>query len=78
MHERSIEMHNLRYNPFIGDGDSSSFSTVEKSMPYGPLITHYKHDCVNHVTKRMGTGLRELIKQYKGSGLKLNLATKCI
>ena len=32
--ERSIEKHGLRYLPFIGDGDSSSFSTVEKLMPY--------------------------------------------
>ena len=63
---RSIKKHNLRYRPFIGDGDSASFSHVEKSLPYGVLYPIEKHGCVNHITKRMGTGLRKLIQNNKG------------
>ena len=66
IYERSIEKHGLRYLPFIGDGDSSSFSTVEKLMPYGPMCIIEKAECVNHITKRMGTGLRTLLRDYKG------------
>ena len=67
MYERSVKEYGLRYRPFIGDGDSSSFSTVEKSMPYGPLCHIEKAECTNHVTKRMGTALRRLLKNTKGT-----------
>ena len=66
---RSIEKHNVRYRPFIGDGDSSSYSAVEKESPYGPLYPVEKEECVSHITKRMGTNLRELLKEYKGKKL---------
>ena len=66
MYERSLKLHNIRYQPFIGDGDSSSYSNVEKSNPYGVIHPVAKSECVNHVTKRMGTGLRSLTRDYKG------------
>ncbi|XP_057304114.1 uncharacterized protein LOC130641359 [Hydractinia symbiolongicarpus] len=69
MYMRSLEKHNIRYLPFIGDGDSSSFRSVESLMPYGPLVNIEKHECVNHITKRMGTGLRSLLKEFKGRKL---------
>ena len=67
MFERSVTLHNVRYRPYIGDGDSSSFSNVEKNIPYGPLLLVTKSECINHVTKRMGTALRSLQKEYKGT-----------
>ena len=66
LYQRSIEKHNLRYSPFIGDGDSSAYKTIESTMPYGPLRYIPKAECTNHVTKRMGTGLRTLIQSHKG------------
>ena len=66
MYQRSVEKHGLRYNPYIGDGDSSSYSRVSKASPYGVLRPIGKSECYVHVTKRMGTGLRKLIKEYKG------------
>ena len=74
MYKRSIKLHNIRYRPFIGDGDSSSYSLVEKSAPYGPLLDILKSECVNHVTKRMGSGLRKLLQEYKGNTLFLKAA----
>ena len=71
IYHRSIKLHNIRYRPFIGDGDCASFSMIEKEMPYGPLVDIKKSECVNHITKRMGTGLRQLLQDYKGTALSL-------
>ncbi|XP_057313669.1 uncharacterized protein LOC130654985 [Hydractinia symbiolongicarpus] len=69
LYKRSIEKHNIRYNPYIGDGDSSAFSNVDKERPYCATCFVAKEECVNHVTKRMGTNLRKLVKDMKGKKL---------
>ena len=66
LYERSISNFGIRYNLYIGDGDSSSYTNVDTNRPYGAMYAIEKRDCVNHVTKRMGTNLRALIKDYKG------------
>ena len=66
LYERSIDKHNIRYKPFIGNGDSSSYSAVDKLRPYGPMHNIEKSECVNHVTKRMGMNLKALLREYKG------------
>ena len=69
LYGRSEENFNLRYNPYIGDGDSSSYSNIDRTRPYGQAFFVEKDECVGHVTKRMGTGLREIIKSEKGNYL---------
>lgn len=64
---RSVKLRKLRYIPFIGDGDSKAYSAVSQDQPYGPAVFIPKEECVSHVTKRMGTGLRTLVKDYKGN-----------
>ena len=66
MFSRSEAMHGLRYTTYLGDGDSSSYSGVVKSRPYGPHIDINKEDCVGHIQKRMGTSLRKVTDTYKG------------
>ena len=34
MYQQSIQMHNVWYNPFVGDEDSSAYATVDKNRPY--------------------------------------------
>lgn len=63
---RSLEKHNLRYSPFVGDGDSKSYNEVVSLAPYGPTFFIPKEDCISHVTKRMGSALRRLTTEYKG------------
>ena len=58
LYERSIDKHNICYNPFIGDGDSSSYSAVDKLRPYRPMFNIDKSKCMNHVTKHMETNIR--------------------
>ena len=60
MFKRSIEKNKLRYTSYIGDGDTSSFSEVVQSKPYGDDVEIDKKECVGHVQKRMGTRLRTL------------------
>ena len=69
LYRRSVDKYGIRYNPFIGDGDSSAYSTVDKLRPYGALFFTEKRECVNHVTKRMGTNLRTLVRENKGNKL---------
>ena len=66
LHKRSINKHNIRYNPFIGDDDSSSNNAVDKLMPYGQMYNAEKSECGNHVTKRMGMNNRALLHESKG------------
>ena len=63
---RSAEKHNLRYNPFIGDGDSKAYNRVLREKPYGPDFQIKKEECIGHIQKRMGTRLRNLINKMKG------------
>ena len=34
LYKRSVEKRKIRYIPFIGDGDSSSYSKIFVEMPY--------------------------------------------
>ena len=63
---RSVDKYNLRYNPFVGDGDSSAFRTVTKAKPYGEDFTIEKEECIGHIQKRMGSQLRRLLTKNKG------------
>ena len=65
---RSIENHGLRYTHYIGDGDTSSFSVVSDSKPYGDIPIQ-KLECIGHVQKRLGTRLRNLCQKMKGNRL---------
>ena len=64
MFRRSIEKHKLRYTTLIGDGDSKTHKAIcdEKIYEVNKL------ECVGHIQKRMGTGLRKLKKEKKLGG----------
>jgi hypothetical protein len=53
-----------RYTSFVGDGDSSAFNAVKELNPY-PGVTVVKEECLNHVSKRLGSRLRNLKKNLK-------------
>lgn len=57
---RSTE-HNLKYETFIGDGDSSAYKAVCKlNDGRGPYdVAVIKEECINHVSKRIGARLRK-------------------
>jgi hypothetical protein len=57
--ERSIKLHDLVYNQFLGDGDSKTCDKLNSEEVYGPDVRIEKVDCINHVSKRIGTALRD-------------------
>ena len=59
---RSIANHSLRYTTLLSDGDSKAFAAVKALDVYGPDVSIDKEDCVNHVSKRMGTALRNIVR----------------
>ena len=63
--ERSVELNQLRYTEFYGDGDSKSFPAVKDVYP-GVIVR--KKECIGHVQKRVGTRLRKLKLKVKGLG----------
>ena len=62
--QRSVEKNKLRYTSYIGDGDTSSFSDVQKLQPYENDTVIEKKDCISHVQKRLSTRCRTLRQNY--------------
>lgn len=46
----------------IGDGESKTYSGIVNCEPYGDDLTIHEKECIGHVQKRLGTRLRELVK----------------
>ena len=66
--KRSIEEHKFRYVTMLSDGDSKAYDALVELNVYGNSVKMSKEDCVNHVSKRMGTALRNLISSAKAQG----------
>ena len=65
---RSVRKNKLLYSEYLGDGDSSSFRDVVLAKPYSAYaLEPQKLECVGHVQKRLGTRLRDKVKEYKGT-----------
>lgn len=81
---RSIKKNNLRYTTVLSDGDARTWTKLKELAPYGSSVQIAKEECVNHVHKRMGKGLRDLAAKNRLGGKKdgaltvnkINLLTK--
>ena len=67
--ERSRATRGLKYKDMLGDGDSSTYSTIVESKPYGEDCIPNKLECIGHVQKRVGSRLRKLKSSNKGRKL---------
>ena len=72
VYKRSEEKRGLRYVGYLGDGDSSAFNSVVASKPYGNTCKIYKLECINHIAKRVGARLRNLVETFKKNKQKLS------
>ena len=63
--KRSIDKIGMRYTTMLYDADSRSFDVVFREEIYGEDTAIEKVDCINHVFKRIGTALRNLISEAK-------------
>lgn len=50
--------------------NSSTYTTVNKSRHYNPVVFIHKEECVNHGTNQTRNNLRRLIQEYEGKKLK--------
>lgn len=62
--ERS-KSYGLRYTTVLSDGDAKTFSHLQQSKVYGDNVDLVKEECINHIHKRMGTALRNLVSDEK-------------
>lgn len=53
--ERSIEQYDVKYEYYIGDGDTKTFKHLIDSKPYGDDVIVKKKECCLHVKKRVYT-----------------------
>ncbi|XP_029347722.1 uncharacterized protein LOC115034565 [Acyrthosiphon pisum] len=63
--KRSIELHGLKFNKLIGDGDSSVSKRLLEMRPYGPNFHIEKIECRNHLLRNYGTKLAAVVKNSK-------------
>lgn len=67
MFQRSLAKYGLRYTTVVCDRDCHTFYALTAAGVYG-FISINKKDCINHMTKRMGTTLRGVLDKTKAQG----------
>lgn len=60
----------FRYTSVLSDGDSKAFQYITEARIYGDVKIK-KEECVNHVSKRLGTALRNCVKEWRSRGVTL-------
>ncbi|GFT02086.1 uncharacterized protein TNCV_83891 [Trichonephila clavipes] len=70
LRERSQEM-TFRYSTLLSDGDCKTFNYLTEKNVYGDKFEIKKEECINHVSKRLGTGLRNAVKESRARGISL-------
>ncbi|KAL4123428.1 hypothetical protein QTP88_015606 [Uroleucon formosanum] len=62
---RSIELHGLKFNRLIGDGDSNVTKRLKEIIPYGPTRLVEKIECRNHLLRNFSTKIAAVTKNTK-------------
>ncbi|KAK7863479.1 hypothetical protein R5R35_010515 [Gryllus longicercus] len=63
--KRSVAKCGMRYSTVLSDGDAKTFIHLVKEAVYGNDVQIEKEECINHIAKRMGIGLRNLVQEGK-------------
>ncbi|GFY17687.1 uncharacterized protein TNCV_1074221 [Trichonephila clavipes] len=65
MWRRSISDGQMRFVSMLSDGDSKTFQFLSDNKIYGSDIKIEKEECLNYIAKRLGTSLRNKVKEWK-------------
>ena len=67
---RSVDLFDAKYTSILGDGDAAVLCALNNLQPYGADAPIEKHECINHMGKRMFKGLEKIMKESgkKGKG----------
>lgn len=68
---RSIKECEMRYTTILSDGDAKTFLHLKERNIYGDEFEITKEECINHVAKRLGTALRNKVKECKMKGISI-------
>ncbi|GFW68753.1 uncharacterized protein TNCV_3639681 [Trichonephila clavipes] len=63
--KRSIKNCGMQYVSILSDGDAKTYQYLSALNVYDDCIKIVKEECINHVTKRLGTGLRNKISEWR-------------
>ena len=66
---RSERRHGFRYVTVLSDGDAKTFNHLVSLNVYGEDCTITKEECINHVSKRLGTALRKVAAEGRQEGV---------
>lgn len=69
--KRSVTDCGMRYTSVLCDGDAKTFQYLNEKKVYGKDVDIKKEECVNHVSKRLGTALRNKVKEWRTKGVTL-------
>ncbi|GFU19101.1 uncharacterized protein TNCV_4397041 [Trichonephila clavipes] len=61
----------FRYTTLLSDGDAKTHKFLNSLKIYGSDVEILKEECINHVSKRLGTSLRNLVKDWRAKGITL-------
>lgn len=61
----------FRYTTLLSDGDCKTFNFLSEKKVYGTDIEIKKEECINHVSKRLGTALRNVVKDSRAKKITL-------
>ena len=65
---QSTKKHKMRCTSIISNGDNKTWGALNQMKVYGDDAKINKLECVNHIHKQMGTGLRNLVKKSHVKG----------
>ncbi|GFX88941.1 uncharacterized protein TNCV_2576481 [Trichonephila clavipes] len=68
----------FRYITVLSDGDCKTFNYLCEKKVYGPDIVIKKEECINHVSKRLGTALRSTVKRLSCSRMRVRPYVKAV
>ena len=71
MWKRSIAEKGMRYTVILSDGDAKTHAHLNEIRVHGLEVAIEKEECVNHISKRLGTGLRNTVKDWRARGVTL-------
>lgn len=70
--KRSITSCGMRYINMLSDGDAKTFQHLSTLNVYGHDKKIAKEECINHVAKRLGTGLRNKVAEWRTKGITIS------
>ncbi|KAJ4433906.1 hypothetical protein ANN_16219 [Periplaneta americana] len=62
--QRSLQ-YGFRYTTLLSDGDAKTHKYLKELAVYGSDVEIKKDECLNHIAKRLGSGLRNTVKEWK-------------